>query len=320
MDISLRGYNGPTDHKVMHTIRKVAAIQDQVDPTSTCENIPTLKNIQESTEHNPNNRFLFITAGGEVIGYAQMGWWAEADGTWVYLHNEWVLPIYRTPKILSLFLNAIQQHLMDLATLHGHTATAVFATNTSETEAYKSDMLLFHNYKLVWTMVEMEFTEFASLKLPADPVGIAVQPPNKKQYHDIWSANNNIYKGTWGSIPVNEADFGDFVARSLRNPELCVVAMHGNQLAGFVLSFIQNGVGVIDEVTTVSNYQKRGIGGALLTQSLLKMHKQGIKTARLHTDAANGAGGRSLYEKIGFQPVKLHHRYRKHMMAVGSLQ
>ena len=310
MNTSFRAFDGPDDCNAMLTIRKESAV---VDPQSTCEDIPTLENIQRSTKNSPSDRFLLMIIDDEIVGYAQMSWWIEADETWVYLHNEWVLPKYRTPKILHQFLDRIQKHLSNLAKLHGHIATATFATNASETEEYRSRLLLSSGYQAVWTMVEMEFTDFGSLELPDEPEGIAIRSPEEEQYHDIWNENNKIYSGTWGSVPINEADFRDFVARSLRNPELCSVATEGSQLAGFVLCFVQDDVGVIDEVTTVRTHQKQGIGNVLLSRSLVQIHRQGVDIVRLHTDANNGAGGRALYEKIGFEPVKLYRRYRKSM-------
>jgi len=315
MDISSRVPMG-SDYTAMLTIREESARVDRVDPKSTCEDgVLTLNNLQKNAANATSDQFLFMTINDKVVGYAHMNWWVEADGTWVYLHNEWVQPSYRTLENLHQFLDRIQAHLKDHADRHGRTSTAVFATNASETEVYRSELLLARDYQCVWTMVEMEFNKFASLQTPDEPTGIVIRSPRQEEYRRIWEANNAIYKDTWGSVSINEADFGNFVARSLRCPELCAVAMDSNQLAGFVLSFIQNGIGVIDEVTTVREYQKRGIGRALLVQVLVWLYERGVTTVRLHTDAANGAGGRALYEKIGFWPVKLYGRYRKPMAA-----
>lgn len=315
MNISFRAYNGTDDCNTMFEIRKESAVVDRVDPISTCENIPTLESIANSVESDDQaDRLLFITIDDVVVGYAQMSWWLEADGTWVYLHNDWVLPKYRKPKILNMFLDRIQQHLTDLAKRHKHLATAVFATNASETEAQRSNLLASRGYKLVWSMIEMEFVDFDGLEVTSSPDGIAIRTPVEKEYRSIWQANNQVYEGTWGSVPVDEEDFNSFVSRSLQTPDLCTVAIDDDRLAGFVLSFIKDGVGIVDEVTTVRAYQKQGIGRAVLTRNLTQLHEHGVKVVRLHTDAANGAGGRSLYEKIGFRPIKLYGRYRRSML------
>jgi ribosomal protein S18 acetylase RimI-like enzyme len=69
--------------------------------------------------------------------------------------------------------------------------------------------------------------------------------------------------------------------------------------------------GVFDEVNTSPAYRRRGIAQALITHMLAEFASQGCTEARLHTDAGNRMGARSLYEKLGFVTVKTFPRYRK---------
>jgi GNAT superfamily N-acetyltransferase len=311
MNLSFRPYEGPDDCVAMLRIRQESAVVDHVDPISTCESVPTLENIKQSVDRpDVRDRFLLMTLGAEIIGYAQMTWWTEADGTSVYVHNDWVRPDHRSDDIPRRLLARVQQHLAGLAQRHGTATQAAFGANASETEPDRADLLLADGYERVWTMVEMEFTDFNSMEVPPTPAGITIAAPRSEDYRAIWEANVAVYAGTWGIMPADEDNFEDF-KDSFESPELCDVAWDGSHVAGFVLSAVRNGVGVVGEVTTAKTYQRRGIGRALLTRNLAKFPPLGIHTVRLHTDADNGTGGRGLYEKIGFRPVRLYMRYRK---------
>src|SRR5207245_11186487 len=116
------------------------------------------------------------TIADGIVGYAQISWWKEADGTWVYLHNEWVLPEHRSPEVLTRFLAEIERHIAALSERQGRATSAVFGANASDTEQYRSNLLQTHGYQEVWAQIDMELTDLASLQAPSLPEGITISP------------------------------------------------------------------------------------------------------------------------------------------------
>ena len=313
MKVKVRYFKNDNDFNSIVKIRNESKELDQVDPISIFEDIPTLDKLQFSFKdlHRIKEKLLFLEVDNTIVGYAAFSWWEEADGTIVYLHNEYILPTYRTSEVENKFLEKIHEHIFDLSKDQGTLNKAVFGTNISENESWKSAFLISNGYKLVWTMVEMEFTDFNRIHVSSLPEGVIIKSPSEINYLDMWRLNKDVYNGTWGSMPSTVDDFNEFVEDNVSDIELCDIAWEDRKIIGFVLSKVSNGVGVMGQVTIAKEYQRRGIGAALLTNNLLKLPNRGIYKARLYTDAENKMGGKGLYEKIGFYPLKFYFRYRK---------
>jgi len=58
-------------------------------------------------------------------------------------------------------------------------------------------------------------------------------------------------------------------------------------------------------------WQRRGIARSLMIHALNALQARGMAQVRLFTDADDGQGARSLYERVGFCEVKQHIFYRK---------
>ena len=89
------------------------------------------------------------------------------------------------------------------------------------------------------------------------------------------------------------------------------MAWDRDQPVGMVLGRVSKGCGYIDEVSVDGAYRRQGIAQALMLYALTGLRERGVQRVRLHTDANNRHGARSLYEKIGFSMVKEFPRYRK---------
>jgi ribosomal protein S18 acetylase RimI-like enzyme len=144
---------------------------------------------------------------------------------------------------------------------------------------------------------------------PPVPEGITVRPVGAEDHRAVWQLNSVVYAGTWGATP---PDFDDFL-EVFDHPQLCDAAWEEGQIVGFVIGRTRRGVGFIDEMTVATAHQRRGIAAALLSRNLARYPALGLPSVRLQTDAANLAGGRALYEMLGFKPLKLHRKYRRPM-------
>ncbi len=310
--LSFRHLRGEEDYQKMLAVREKSKDYDKVDPLSTLESIPTLKQLEEgiSEDHGDPYRDVLIAEGnGEVIGYNHISWWTEEDGTWLYLHLGYLLPEWRGKGIGTAMLHYAENHIRTIAKNHRTNGKDMFGTNATSTEKEKTALLLNEGYKSVWTLAEFEFTDFDNLPDLPFPEGFILKPVEEKHLRMIYDANNEVYTGTWGHSTPSEEDFQEFIKNV--DTTLWQVAWDGDQIAGFVLSEIKNGRGEMTEVSVRKPWRRRGLAYALLVKSLQELHKRGVTLVRLHTDAEGKAGARPLYEKVGFKHLKDVVRYRK---------
>lgn len=195
MKLSYRAFLDEADCLTMLTIREESADADQADRTSTCEKFPSLESLRKSVDRaDIADRLIFITQDDNVIGYAQVTWWKEKDGTWLYLHNEWLRPQFRSTETLTAFLAEIEHHIRALADRHGTTATAVFGTNASKSQVSLCDFLKSQGYREVWAQVDMQLS-LSQLPTTAVVEGITITQPTPADHEKMWQIYRQAYAG-----------------------------------------------------------------------------------------------------------------------------
>jgi ribosomal protein S18 acetylase RimI-like enzyme len=91
-----------------------------------------------------------------------------------------------------------------------------------------------------------------------------------------------------------------------------VVTAPGGRIAAFCIYWLDpvNKVGNFEPVGTHPDFQKRGLGKAVLLESLRRMKAHGMETAIVCTDEGNEAAEK-LYEAVGFRGVNRLRLYTK---------
>lgn len=314
-DLTFRNFAGEQDYQSMIAVREESKEYDQVDPLSTMEGIPTIVELKEELHIesvDPYNNVLIAEVNGKVIGYNHLRWWREEDGTCCYLHLGYLVPQWRRKGIGSTMLRWSEKRIREIAKNQSGCYKSVFGSNASTKEIDKSALLLQEGYKPVWTLAEFEFTDFLHLANVSLPEGLVIKPVVKEDLHRIYLANHEVYAGTWGNTASSEEGFREFISNA--DHTLWQAAWDKNEIAGFVISEIRNGVGVVTEVSVRKPWRRRNLAYSLLIKNLKELHKRGVSVVRLHTDAEGRSGARSLYEKIGFVHLKDFVRYRKDIL------
>ena len=92
------------------------------------------------------------------------------------------------------------------------------------------------------------------------------------------------------------------IARYLRrNPNTCFAAEEEGELVGVILSGHDGRRAFIYHLAVAENFQRRGIGSALLQAALEALRAEGIHKAALVVMARNQKGN-AFWEKSGFSP------------------
>jgi len=309
--MNIRNYTS-ADFSAILQLRQELDVLEQVDSLSTLESCVEKESLQKLLQKTSPLGNLFVAEVENVIvAYGLiLGVWEEEDGVWIFLHDQFTSP--NIPRDVHLeILHTLQQRINMLASNKHNLTKCICGTNVSESQANKLEFLQRDGYKIVWQMMEMEY-DCSTLKKQKEPdTDFLIICPSEDLYRQIYESNFYVYKGTFGaSTQISDEEYEEFLEE---NPDrdTWVVAMKDGDLAGFVLSHIENNIGIMNEVTVMPKYRRRGIARSLLHESLMLLQKKGVSKVRLHTDAQGTRGGRQLYEKVGFTPLKTHYRLRK---------
>ena len=308
---SFRPYS-PEDASTIYDLTARSAELDRVDPRSTLESVPTFEELAESLENDGGDVLVGVDNEGNIVGYGQIRWWQEEDGTLVYLHSGMVDPDHRRKGHGSALLGALEAKIHEIAATHDKDAPKVMGANSSDAEPIKTAMLEKQGYGLVHSMVEMEFVQPEKLPDAQLPEGFTLrESATPEEQRQIYEANKRIYEGTFGSVAPSEENFEEFLEDIPEDANWKVV-WHEDELAGFVISTHKdNGAAEIMEVAVLPEFRRQGLAGFLMAESIRSLQTEGAELIRLHTDADGKMGGRQLYENIGFKALKEHGRYRK---------
>jgi mycothiol synthase len=156
------------------------------------------------------------------------------------------------------------------------------------------------------------------------PAGIRLRTLDpERDVEAVWRVDNAAFRDHWDHADGKLEEFQHWIERPHIRPELLFLAEDEatGQIVGLGLNEInpdriaQTGrrEGYIDTVAVLRSHRRRGLGGALLAQSLHALSQSGMDTADLDADTENLTGAMRLYERLGFQVRRTSISYRRVM-------
>lgn len=145
---------------------------------------------------------------------------------------------------------------------------------------------------------------------PAWPAGIAPDTFERgRDDAELFSAYSDAFAEHWGQESVDEAEWWhenrDADSAGF-DPALWFLARADQTIAGFSIcrQLEDEGetIGWVSLIGVRPAWRGRGIGDALLAQSLNALRRRGLKHAALNVDAENTSGALRLYRKAGMEP------------------
>jgi ribosomal protein S18 acetylase RimI-like enzyme len=193
----------------------------------------------------------------------------------------------------------------------------VIHTGALADEPCVSALLDAHGYREVrrTTLMRIDFQG-----LPAPPAALAgldVRPLLLNDAKALFAAHREAFADHWG----DEETYEDFRHHLLDqpefDPELWVLAWHGEELAGY-LGAQEDGVedptrGYVNLLGVRRAYRRRGIGETLLRHAFQKLFLRGKRGCDLHVDADSLTGATRLYERVGMRALPRFARWEKEL-------
>jgi mycothiol synthase len=154
------------------------------------------------------------------------------------------------------------------------------------------------------------------------PEGIRLRTIDvERDIETVWQVANTAFRDHWGHTEGKLEEFAHWVKMPHFRPELWFLAEQeaSGQAVGLGLSIIdpdwiaQTGrqEGYVDTLAVLREHRKRGLGTALLMQSLHALRRAGMEGAHLHADADNPTGAMRLYHRAGFSVRKTSKAFQK---------
>ena len=316
--LSFRNWRDKSDLPAMLAVINASKTVDQEERHDTLEDL--IQNYTHLTNCDPRQDMLLAEIDGQVVAYSRVTWWVVAHSQErIYMSFGFVHPEWRRKGIGRAMLHHNQNRLREIAAGHPQDGSRSFESLANNHQEGARAMLGKEGYQVIrraYAMVRPDLENIPDLPLPA---GLETRPVHADQYHQVWEAFQDAFRDHWGYSQQQEEDYQAWLGLSEFQPELWQVAWEGDEVAGFILNFINHGENeeyqrkraYTEGIGVRRAWRRRGLARALLARSLAMHRRLGMTEAALNVDTESLRGANVLYESMGFRPVHIHYTYRK---------
>ena len=160
-------------------------------------------------------------------------------------------------------------------------------------------------------------------ELPADPLEYAPPPGvevrqfvRDRDERAVWAANQEAFRDHFRFA---EEPFDEWVTQMMpgADTDIWYVAWAGDDVAGFVQSYVEPWGGYVDTLAVRRPWRRRGLGRLLLLTAFGALRDRGCREAILGVDAENATGALGVYERAGMRESQVSDFYEKELVIDG---
>jgi len=315
--LHIRRYQGEKDFQIIASINRACNKVDRVVRVVDPEYLKT--RYTHMPNFNLHEDLVIAEVENEKIGYGNINWWQELDGTRVYEHKICLVPAWQGKGIAVSLLRYHQNNLKRISNKHPNDGERYFETYAAETEEYTQCILIKDGYETVRHFFEMVRPDLENIPEALLPEGLEVRKVKPEHYQAIYDAEQEAFRDHWGYSEEAEPPLEAWLDDPSFDPSIWRVAWDGDQVAGMVRSFIdqvENDFynrerGWTENISVRRPWRRRGLARSLIVQSLYAIKERGMTEAALGVDTNNPQGALKLYQSVGFQQAYKISAYRK---------
>ena len=311
-----RGYKGESDFQVILGLINASKGPDQLDRSDTLEDIS--RYYRHLNNCDLYQDLLFAEIDGQPAAYGRAEWNIDWEGKWVGFQIGFSDPQFRRKGIGGAMLRYFEEHLRKMADNHLADGTIkddtprFFEGFAADTEVGKGFLFRNAGYLPVRYIYSMVRPLSDPVQVTPMPEGLEIRKVRPDEYRQLWEADQEAFQDHWGYIEGTERDYQRWLKDPLNDPDLWRVAWDGDQVAGMVLSFLNEKEneefnrlrGWTENISVRKAWRRKGLARTLLTRSLQMFKDMGMDHAALGVDTQNPNGALNLYEGVGFQVEK----------------
>jgi mycothiol synthase len=316
--LRFRNYRGEEDLPGMLAMINACKFVDHDERYQTLEDI--INTYRHLTNCDPYHDVLIAEIDDQTVAYSRVTWsQEEKTRARYYTSFGFVHPEWRRKGIGSTMLRYNQDRIRAIAAGHPQEGARAFESFATSYQQGACALLEKDGYRIArrfYFMVRPDLENIPDLTLPA---GLEVRPVRPDQYRQVWDAFQDAFHDHWGYSEPQEEDYEGWLGSSDFQPDLWQVAWDGDEVAGFILNFINHGEneeygrkrGFTEGIGVRRPWRRRGLARALLARSLAMHRDLGMTEAALGVDTESLSGANLLYESMGFRTVHVMTTYRK---------
>jgi GNAT superfamily N-acetyltransferase len=313
----LRGFQGEGDYPHILAIIEGSKEDDDIERSDTLEEIAN--NYTHLVNCDPYQDMIFAEVHGEVVAYNRVFWELLDEGSYVYTLFGFMLPAWRRKGIGTAMLLRAEKRLRQIAASHPQDSPRFFQSWAFDTEKGTKALLESQGYQPVRYGFELLRDLSDPIPEAPMPVGLEVRPVAEEHYWLIFDAVDEAFRDHWGHRPSTKEEYESWMKDPLFRPEYWKVAWDGDQVAGTVLNFFNEREneeygrkrGYTEVISVRRPWRRRGLARSLLVQSMQMFKEMGMTETSHGVDTQNLTGALSLYESVGYRPIKQSITYRK---------
>jgi mycothiol synthase len=316
--IKIRNYRAADLPRLVDLINEA----DRVDQLERATTLEEQAFEMEWPNYDPETNCFLAWSNGDLVGYADV-FLREGSGdtgstfyTDGIVHPEWRHQGVGHRLMESLYHRA-QERMAEI-----DEGPVSFRASARDVEADRQALFESLGMERVRYFVNLARPIDNGLPPVAVPDGYRLRGfEPERDLEEAWQVINRAFQDHWGFADVPFEEFRHQVDEPHFRAELWLLAEEaaGGQVVGLSLNKIdpdwiaQTGrqEGYVDTLGVVREHRQRGLGTALLAQSLHMLRQAGMEAAHLHADAENLTGAMRLYERLGFRVRKTQVAYRK---------
>jgi mycothiol synthase len=325
--LRLRAPIGAGDYRPMADVYAAAAAEDGLEEIVTEGDIANF--LENPIDSDPALDALIAEVDGQVVGYAWISHKVEAPlpggspGAEVHQHRGYVHPAWRRRGIASAMLERFVQRAAARRIVDDPAAARVLQSFALDSEAGAHALLEHNGYQ----PIRYAFIMRRDLAQPIPdlplPEGIEIRPALPEHRRRIWEAEREAFQDHWGYAPWPESAYQRFLHFPHYDLSLWRVAWDGEEVAGSVLSFINEEenrlhgrrLGWTEDISVRRPWRRRGLARALIARSLEAVRARGMTEAALGVDSENQTGALRVYQSLGFVVAKRWTIFRRPLAA-----
>jgi len=314
-----RRFEGDTDYSVMSSIGRRSFEADKTDYFETPEDLASY--YGSSPDRNPYSEIVIAEAVGEPIAYGRVWTDPGSEGGLVYWHNAHVVPEWRNTDLRLAMLRFNERQIISMAKRKDMKGPFVCKVWVLDEPNDWRDMIVSEGYRAVMYFFEMIRRNLDDIPEVSFPDGLELRPPEPEDYPKIWNASKEAFRGKpWFVEASYDEKYYDAWRKSPAfQPDLWRVAWDGDEVAGMArneISIDQNrefgrSRGYTQHLSVSPKWRRRGLGRALLAESLKMMREKGMEEASLDVETQSTTGEVHLYESMGYETHRKFAHYAK---------
>ena len=319
-EIVLRNYR-PGDLEPLVALINESDEYDQLERATTLEE---MEHEMNWPNYQPETDCFLAHKNGWLVGYADFFFRRGVDGadsvfyTWGVVHPRWRrLGVGR--ELMEALYRRASERMAEV-----EEGPVYFQSSTRDVEEDRK--ALFESLEMAPVRYFVNMVRPINNGLPPVemPDGFRLRPFDPaRDLETVWRVDVESFRDHWGSTGFPLEEFEHWIEQPHFRPELWLLAEEEatGRVAGIGLNKIdpdwiaQTGrqEGYVNTLGVLREYRKRGLGTALLAESLRVLRQAGMEAAHLGADAENLTGAVRLYERLDFQVRKTSVAYRRTM-------